>query len=332
MTTITASSSTQRPGLRSLNILRDLPTVADLIELCFGETMDIDGQRYLQQLRHAGRDNAFLRWASTAMDTVSVPLSGYVWEEGGEIVGNVSLIPFREAGKQVYMIANVAVHPDFRRRGIARALTVAAMQHALRRQGCEMWLHVRDDNPGVLALYANLGFKERARRTTWVASPKPPPPQGIGKDFTITKRAGRDWPLVRDWLRHSYPEELDWYLVVPWEALRPGFLPALYRFFASYEIRERAVYRDGELQAALVWQTLGGRVDRLWAAAVLPGSQEALETLLLYARSTLVWRHSMNLDYPASESADAILRAGFQARRTLIWMRYDASLNSQTRI
>ena len=51
-----------------------------------------------------------------------------------------------------------------RRRGIGRALTVAAMHHARQRRASETWLHVRDDNPGAIALYAGLGFDELARR------------------------------------------------------------------------------------------------------------------------------------------------------------------------
>src|SRR5512139_298345 len=97
------------PQLRLLNILRDLPSVADLVETCFADTMDADGHRYVQQMRRAGRDNAFLRWAVSAAETASMPLSGYVWEEDGQIIGNVSLIPFRKTSKKNYLIANVAV-------------------------------------------------------------------------------------------------------------------------------------------------------------------------------------------------------------------------------
>ena len=52
------------PNLRPLSILRDLPAVADLIELCFSSTMDTDGRRYVQDMRRAGNDNSFVRWAN----------------------------------------------------------------------------------------------------------------------------------------------------------------------------------------------------------------------------------------------------------------------------
>ena len=92
----------QPPQLRPLNILRDLPGVADLVEKCFADTMDSEGRRYLQQMRRAGQDNVFMRWASNAVESVSMPLSGYVWEENSEIIGNVSLIPYRDTKKKIF--------------------------------------------------------------------------------------------------------------------------------------------------------------------------------------------------------------------------------------
>ena len=106
--------------MRPLNVLRDLSAVADLIELCFSPTMDNEGQRYLSDMRRASRDDSFLHWASRMTETASMPLMGYVWEQDGRIIGNASLIPFRDKGKRIYLIANVATHPDYRRQGIGR--------------------------------------------------------------------------------------------------------------------------------------------------------------------------------------------------------------------
>src|SRR6185436_15007807 len=134
------------PYIRPLNVLRDLPAVADLIELCFSSTMDNDGQRYLSDMRRASHDDSFLNWAAHMTETASIPLMGYIWEQDGRIIGNASLIPFRDRGKRVYLIANVATHPDYRRRGIGRALTERSMKQARDRNAVAVWLHVRDDN------------------------------------------------------------------------------------------------------------------------------------------------------------------------------------------
>lgn len=171
MAAITTPILIQTRQLRPLSIIHDLPGVADLVEKCFADTMDPEGRRYIQQMRRAGQDNVFMRWAANAAESVSMPLSGYVWEENGEIIGNVSLIPYRNKKRKIYLIANVAVRPDYRRRGIGRALTTAAMRHASERHAAATWLHVRDDNPGAIALYRSLGFQELARRTLWQAKP-----------------------------------------------------------------------------------------------------------------------------------------------------------------
>ncbi len=174
------------PHLRPLNILRDLPAVADLIELCFSDTMDREGQRYVQDMRRAGMDDRFLRWATKLAETTSLPLTGYVWEEDGKLIGNASLVPFRFKRRRLYLIANVAVHPDHRRRGIARILTERALAHAKERRVASVWLHVRDDNPGAIRLYTGLGFRERARRTNWQAAGIPWPPSPIPRSALRT--------------------------------------------------------------------------------------------------------------------------------------------------
>src|SRR5690242_21297419 len=107
MSSITVSTpGKQHPQLRPLSIFRDLPAVADLIELCFSSTMDTEGKRYIQDMRRAGSDNAFLKWANQAAESTSLPLTGYVWDENGRIVGNVSLVPFRQRRQKIYLIAN----------------------------------------------------------------------------------------------------------------------------------------------------------------------------------------------------------------------------------
>jgi len=137
--TIPVKAKDDHPHMRPLNMLRDLSAVADLIELCFSPTMDNDGQRYLSDMRRASRDDSFLRWASHVAETTSLPLTGYVWEQDGRIIGNASLIPFRDKGKRVYLIANVATHPDYRRRGIGRALTERVMKQARDKRATAIW-------------------------------------------------------------------------------------------------------------------------------------------------------------------------------------------------
>lgn len=322
MSSITIPVKTKdHPHLRPLNVLRDLSAVADLIELSFSPTMDNDGQRYLSDMRRASRDDSFLRWASHVSETASMPLMGYVWEQDGRIIGNASLIPFRDGGKRIYLIANVATHPDYRRRGIGRALTERVMKQARDKNASAVWLHVRDDNPGAIQLYQDLGFREIARRTAWQASPEPRlsyPDAGI----RIVPRHSRFWSLQQDWLRRLYPKELSWYQSWNTKALRPGLWTWFYLLFIDFNIKQWAAVRGDELLATLAWLPHGGRSESLYAATgPAQPSGEALTWLLIHARRTITHSSYLTLDYPSDEMTEALRAAGFQPRRTLLWMR-----------
>lgn len=321
MAVIPLSSQTFPPQLRSLNPLRDLPAVADLIDVCFVGALDEEGRHSVQNMRRASEDDAFLRWANRMADSLSLPLSGFVWEENGEIIGNVSLVPYRHARRRYYLIANVAVHPDYRRRGIGRMLTQAAIQRARQKGATEIWLHVREDNPGAIRLYEELGFRERARRTSWRWSAGSDIPKAPYQP--ITRRRSQDWPEQERYLRHFYPDLLSWYQPLPWNFLKPGFFSTLQRFLLEVEV-EHWVIRQPTSLVCLTWLPASGAYDTLLLAAPPEGGDDALHNLLLHSEHIQNRRHrGLALELPAGVYREVIERAGFQARRTLLWMRLE---------
>lgn len=313
--------------VRPLNVLRDLPRVADLIELCFANSMDSEGQSYIRQMRRASRDVSFMRWASNAIESASMPLSGFVWEQEGRILGNASLVPFRHNGKRIYLIANVATHPEHRRKGIARTLTERAMQHARQRGGNELWLHVRADNPGAVQMYIDLGFVERARRSTWrtskdghpVASYLSRSDQTSGL-LTVTQRHARFWPQQLTWLNQLHPEELGWYRSINWKRLKPGLWNWLYRIFIEFDLRQWAVQKNNRLQGVLIWMP-ATRNSSLRLACPSNADSESITFLLYKAQRELGFRQRLTLEHPTGLQELAIQEAGFSISRTLIWMR-----------
>lgn len=323
----TSTLAARPPQLRPLNIMRDLGPVASLIELCFGEHLDGEGRRFIQEMRQASRSERFLRWATGVVERVSMPLSGYVWEQDGQVIGNVSLIPFRRRGERIYLIANVAVHPDHRRRGIARALTERAMVHARQRGASALWLHVRADNPGAIALYQKLGFVERLRRTTWQAAPDPSLPAPAA--FAIVRRPARIWDEQRAWLERLHPPETDWYRNLSWDLLRPGVAAWLQRLVMEYDLRQWAVLRAGRPEATLSLVAGFGRSQPLWAAFGPMSDPAALTALLIHARRTLVHGGTLALELPEGEAAGAVEAAGFRMHRTLVWMRAPGATTSR---
>ena len=67
---------------------------------------------------------------------------------------------------------NVAVHPDYRRKGIARQL-VTELVAALAKKGVHsLALEVRASNAPAIALYEQLGFQQVGRRPNYYRNPK----------------------------------------------------------------------------------------------------------------------------------------------------------------
>lgn len=78
----------------------------------------------------------------------------------GELVGYLCLW---EVGSELH-ITNLAVHPAWRRQGIARALLGAILEDARRRGLSVAFLEVRPTNREALSLYERFGFHVIGRR------------------------------------------------------------------------------------------------------------------------------------------------------------------------
>lgn len=64
---------------------------------------------------------------------------------------------FRFDGEQLYL-GNVGVHPDFRRKGIARDLLTKTISDYCEKGAKSCFLHVRKSNSAAIGLYESLGF------------------------------------------------------------------------------------------------------------------------------------------------------------------------------
>jgi ribosomal protein S18 acetylase RimI-like enzyme len=305
--------------LRPVNTYQDLKAVAELIEICFKDTLDPDGQSYLRRLRDAARFSYFSNWAASMVEDASIlPLSGYVWVEGDQIVGNLSLIPFQSMGQRCYLIANVAVLPAFRGRGIGTCLTERALEHVQERHGAAAWLQVRDDNPAAIHIYETLGFKERARRTTWVNTF--PLRQETAGAFMVGSRLSTHWALQREWLQRLYPAEFAWHLPVHWKAIQPGWSGEIYRLLNLTYPKHWTVSQGSDLCGILTWMSHPGYADYLLLAAPETVDSAAIQALLAHTRRSLPSRRRLSLNTPAGFADEAMQAAGFATQQTLIWM------------
>jgi ribosomal protein S18 acetylase RimI-like enzyme len=317
--TKTIASSAAESQLRPFDMRRDLGAVADLVELCFADTLDSDGRDYVARMRSAARNSPFLSWASATSEWASVPMGGFVYLQDDRLVGNASLIPYYVKGRRFFLIANVAVHPDYRRQGIARRLTEQAIEFARQKGTPSTWLHVREENYGAIRLYQSLGFLERAVRTTWISQPDytagDPPP---GMHFINPD--SRQWTVYQPWLRRSYPQELSWHIPFHASTLDPGWHGKFSRLLYNTYVQQWGLLQGSRLLGVAAWQSTTARANWLWLAAPQVADEQAMRALLVYARRYAPTQRPLVLDYPAHQFDPAMDAAGFAAQQTLIWM------------
>ena len=64
-------------------------------------------------------------------------------------------------------VLNVAVHPEFRRRGVGIFLMIKAIEEARERSASSVTLEVRRSNTAARQMYRKLGFEERRLRRNY---------------------------------------------------------------------------------------------------------------------------------------------------------------------
>jgi ribosomal protein S18 acetylase RimI-like enzyme len=312
-------------GLRPVHLRQDLAAIADLIEVCFGPTLDAAGRAAIREMRMLSRSGPVL-WALNRVNTPAAGLmQGFVWIEEGRLVGNVS-VSRAGYGKGV-IIANVAVLPEYRRRGIARQLMQAALDLVVQKDTFAV-LQVEADNTGARALYRQLGFADQRTFTRWRRSAQRPLPfrpherlplarlTAAHTDalYTLALRVRPNTQSGMGWLRPTRRTDFQTGL---WDDLRQ---------FATGRSLQRWVLPgpDGTLDAALLAERRMGGLTTLFDLLVRPECRGDLEVdLVHHAIHRLGGQYRPLLtDHPADdEAASTALHAqGFKPERTLSHM------------
>jgi GNAT superfamily N-acetyltransferase len=158
---ITFSAAGSVNGPRPIDPGRDFPQLLQLLKAVFADEMNSGGRQVF--------DSALVGSSSPILWRMDPFLSrltpGFVWVEDGRVVGNVTLLPTNSPRR--YLVANVAVQSDYRRRGIARALMEVVQKEVVNRGGTEVRLQVDKDNEGAKALYTSLGYTALGTVASW---------------------------------------------------------------------------------------------------------------------------------------------------------------------
>ena len=151
MAVLLARQARQKSPIRPFRLAHDLPALADLVESSFGEDLRRTNSQIVVEMRDMASWGLTLR----LLAMLGSPYRGLVWEEDGQILGNITMV--RE-GKGIWSLSNVAVSPEARGRGIASALLDAAIVSLAADHARHLTLQVRPENQVAVGMYQRRGF------------------------------------------------------------------------------------------------------------------------------------------------------------------------------
>lgn len=305
-------------GLRRTDPRRDMAGVARVVQIAFAGQLDSSGQRMLRDMRLLGAAG----WLGYQLGRWLLPPGsspdGFVWAEGGSVVGNVSLLGVEGAPRR-WVLANVAVHPDHRRRGIGRALVLAAVDLTAQRQAETVILQVDRANSGARELYRTLGFRVTSTRTTWVRPrglPRPGPTALTG----LRPRVHSEWRDQWELGRRIEPDGFWWPFPPDERIFRGSGVPAAVHVdWTRHWVWKPEAEVLASLSAHLRWLN-----NYRFLLLVDPShSGEVEKAVLSRALADLPEGSSGTLEYPAGEAEADLWALGFRPDRTLTWMAVD---------
>ncbi|MCB9139861.1 MAG: GNAT family N-acetyltransferase [Caldilineaceae bacterium] len=321
-------------GIRPFDITRDLLPVANLIADAFAAELDSRGMAALREMRLMGHMGAFLKLFYHAPGDVRNLLHGYVWVEDGRIIGNVTLQRADRHGSR-WQIANVAVMPEYRGRGIARRLMERTLEHITDVGARWAVLQVYEANGPACHLYDAMGFETlggmtelRLARVPRLAQGEPPPTPPVLSDFRpfsarheaeLYDLANRQLSNQAQWWRPVQRQEFQ----IPVEERMGEWF---WRTLGRRNVLRRAVYNGRRFDAALelkAQRRSGAHELKLWVRPELYGLYEGplfdwvLATLYDYPRLPVTL--SLPTDHEAGLAAAQA--RGFVIESTLLTMR-----------
>ncbi len=319
-------------GLRPVNLRTDLAPLADLIELAFAESMDSSGRAAIREMRTLSRVAPGLG-ALLGVNEVAQGIGlGFVWIEEGKLVGNTSVYPAhlpRTYGSS-WIIANVAVHPGYRGRGIARELMRASLEMIQRRGSMvTALLQVEEANHVARHLYESLGFVSQRTFTLWRrnSSARIPSPQNANY---ITHRRPDEWKVEFDLANRIRPNMrggIGWLRPTSQNLFRPSFFK-LIGDMINLRSLERLIIRsehDDQLKASL-WIESGFASNATQLTLLVDPDDAGVydDALVNLAARRFGLRSALTIEHPADDLlTNAVLQKyAFTRQRSLnhmIW-------------
>jgi ribosomal protein S18 acetylase RimI-like enzyme len=314
-------------GLQPLDPMRHLDQVATVLEIGFAHEM---GSESARAATREMRRHAALGWPVQVMVwlgmTSYLPTQGMVWVDSGRVVGTAHTQP-AAADPGTWLIANVAVLPDYRRRGIAEAVTRGTLDLIRRKHGRRALLQVDDDNLPAQRLYEKVGFTRLTTRAHYTRASHSQPPDYRPSRFEIRLQDERDWMAECDLARLVSPEGLTWGHALRVSDFRIGLGRKLMNVLSGTQEERWAAYTAENHLVGAMRVVLGspeGDQLRLLIHPALRGQVERpLLTRGLRRVGVRPWPLHLECQAGNSELASLLTEFGFVRRRCLRWMAMD---------
>jgi hypothetical protein len=258
---------------------------------------------------------------------------GYVWVADGKLIGNVSIYPASHPHHNTWIIANVGVHPDYQRRGIATGMMEASMTAIQQRGGKRAVLQVDQDNEVARRLYERLGFVNERGWILWRrgGSLRIPPPL-TEHPVRITHRRHSEWQAEYALAQRLRPEEkggMGWLRPLHVSLFRKPVLKQIADWL-NMRTEERLVIRsenEEELLASL-WVEAGFLTTTTQLTLMVdPAYQEVYDEALLNTATRRFGGHrtALTIEHPADETrtGDVLRDYQFRPQREVVHMRWD---------
>lgn len=327
--TMDISIPATRPGdgLRPVDLSRDLSQVIELLKMAFGESLDGDGFQYFGD--GTGPMNEILYRFNPVTSRLS---NGFVWQADGRIVGNVTLLTTKAWDR--YLVANVAVHPSYRRRGIARGLMQAVMEAIRKQGGRTILLQVVKDNQPALDLYRSLGYVSIGNMASWSATRSRVRQIHIDSDEQAHTRIdplpGRLWREAFELDTAHVYRDLNWPEPLSPDAYRRTWWQRFMDFTNGRQVETWITADPGGNLSGLVNIACEWGRSNMITLRVRPDYAGRLERPLLakiIRRLQYLPRRNLRIDHPEVDehTSQLLNEANFSIQRTLTHMRLDLS-------
>lgn len=339
---MTATQAAPRPashamqnGVRPFDIARDLRPVAELIAEAFATELDERGVAALREMRVMSRLGGVLGVLNRTTGELQDFFGGFVWVEDGKVVGNITVQRADKFGSR-FQIANVAVAPPYRGRGLSRKLMERALDYVREQGGRWAVLQVYAHNQVARTLYDHMGFEEVGGSVDMLAERIPPAWPAPGSIPHFRSFAPGEWQPLYELANKQLGTAAQW-----WRAVRRADfeLPIeqqvgewFWRALGRRDVYRRCIQpvytANAPFEAALIVeaQRWGGRHRlQLWVRPEKYGSHEralvawVLNTLQDYPR--LPVQTTISKDHLAAQ--EVLQQAGFRSLRTLLTLRLD---------